>query len=49
MASAGYSDGKQAGRALALAIATEWWQMEKAPIGEKATTTIETTRMQGIE
>ena len=49
MTSAGHSDGKQAGRALALGIATEWRQMKKTPTGERATTTIETTRMQRIE
>ena len=49
MASARHSDGKQAGRALAPGIATEWQQIEKAPTGERATTTIETTGMEGID
>ena len=49
MASAGHSDGKQAGRALAPSIATEWRQLEKVPIGEIATTNTESTGMEEID
>ena len=48
-ASAGHSDGKQAGRALAPGIATEWRQMKKVPLGshrgERATTTTQSIGM----
>ena len=51
MASAGYSDGKRAGKALAPGRTTEWRQMKKVPPGiqrgEKATTTTASTEMGG--
>ena len=49
MASAGHSDGKQAGRALVPGKATEWLQLEKALTGERANTTTESTGMEEID
>ena len=49
MVSAGHSDGKHAGRALAPGMATEWQQLEKVPTGEKATTTTESTGVEEID
>ena len=43
------SDGKQPGSTLAPGIAIEWQQMEKAPTGERATTAIEITALEGID
>ena len=49
MVSTGHSDGRPAGWALAPDTAIDWRQMKKAPTGERATITIETTGMQGID